>query len=107
MLTGCAIVDTRFDSSPIKAEYFPSTRLAAQYIQDRGEIIRSYGPSKEYIIGGTILLGYFSYSCVELFAAIVTDVLLVPLDAYAIWNEEQAREEFLKQCNDRTIEPGA
>ena len=104
MMSGCAMLHTRFNSSPIKSEFFPSTRLVPLYTQDVGDQTMTVAPT-DWLVGGIISLGFFTYSFVEYFSAIATDVLLAPLDACAVWKEHQEKEKLLKQYDETAIEP--
>ena len=83
MATGCATLSTRFSSSPSEVvELFPSTRRAAQYFSDLGDL-PDFGEGA-LVVAVVAAPFIFIYSLVEYVPAIATDVVLLPVDAYYV-----------------------
>jgi hypothetical protein len=99
MMTGC-VMHPRLDPSPVDAGFFRSTR---GYAPGTDKLSDMNIPDND--IGKFINYGVFTGLLVAVPLAIATDVALSPLDAYGVWQGHQAKEEFLKQDEEKTIRP--
>ncbi len=94
---GCATVHTRFGCASNKPKpVFPSTRYAAETVPDWFNKDRPQAGG----LGAAIILGtgVFAYALVELLPAMVSDIVLFPLDAYFVSKRSAIRRREKERC---------
>lgn len=102
VMIGCSTVHTRFSSSPSEVEcLFPSTRYAGQQAENFGEDFDIAETGEGAIVFGPVI-GVFALipRTIDYASAIVTDVLLLPMDGYWVWRKSPNEEgDFLLSIN--------